>query len=385
MAEQRKAMEAAEERRNQEREARESAAKLRIEEEIKKLTVENEVKEKNEYKQMKEAYDHYFKRLKSVDRDTVKGNHMSDLAYVITSVVVRGVTPKSAPAYGIIRPWLRDNQDITKQKNEIISHLNGIFTSCKSAQECARKVFERISKSYRNGSFIPIENRIAKSDITEFIVDNVRFNGHVMFEAFKSPTAKNMSWEYPDYAYDITMVSLNVIQINTECKHLLQFTPAQHDDDEKFHPYEEFAIRKNTNQSEFNSAAEVYVVFAQKPREGRSPEVNLHGVFTYHDDAVKCGLTERKALLQLQKQRSPHVRNGMKMYEMLSDNSNSVVIESMHLDCVSTNRETGNKLEFRTKQVSGDIGAFDLRAIDPSSLLGAHHQTKPMGGMAHLY
>ena len=73
------------------------------------------------------------------------------------------------------------------------------------------------------------------------------------------------------------------------------------------------------------------------------------------------------------------------MYEMLSDNSNSVVIESMHLDCVSTDRETGNKLEFRTKQVSGDICAFDLRAIDPSSLLEAHHQTKPMGGMAHLY
>eukprot|EP00956_Cyclotella_meneghiniana_P015599 scaffold23983_cov61-Cyclotella_meneghiniana.AAC.1 len=57
------------------------------------------------------------------------------------------------------------------------------------------------------------------------------------------------------------------------------------------------------------------------------------------------------------------------MYEMLSDNSKSVVIELMSLDRTSTDHEPGKKLEFCTEQRSEDIHKLYLRAIELPSLL----------------
>lgn len=314
-------------------EIRKAEEKKRIDAEKRIIAAENEEKEALHYKQKKEAYDRYVQKLKDDGKDIdVEMSTPSDLVYVVTSISKGG-----GGLMGKFSP-----------------HLHGIYTTCKNAQECARKVFEKESTSYCGGKFSPNEERTAKCDTTEFLIPGVEFNEKVMFELSGRTIRAKYSYGDDKYVSDCTAIAIgvNAIPIDmTSAQNLpfLKMNSHEHNPDEE---------RKKEDEDTLVGGTGVYAIFSHEPGDnGDGTEVNLCGIFRSKENAIRNGLEERKEMLKVQKRTFPQVYNGMAFYRMLQENCCAVTIETVALDSDDNVR----KLEFGTKKgiwMNPDIGWY---------------------------
>ena len=327
----------AQEDRKKAEEERKRAAKILEEQEKKKVIAANEEKEAAHYKQMKEEYDRHAQKLKNEEKDIEKEmTTPSNLVYVVTSICKRDGTGFSP-------------------------HLQGIFTTCQKAKECACNVFENISKSYRDGNFVANEDRTAKCDATKFLIPGVECNVRVLFELFgKTIKAPRYSASRDKHVYECSAIGITVIPVGTDdiagmdLPFLRSLNWTQEEDG-------------MTHGEPVVGGTKVYPVFTHTPGDsidniGDITDVNICGVFKNQETAIKCSLEERKDMLSVQKTNSPRVYNGIPFYQMMHDNCCAVNVESVTLDA---HESYDKKLEFGSNKggytwMKPDITWYDI-------------------------
>ena len=150
----------------------------------------NNDEETSNMQQIKDTYEQYVSKVKasgsSIEKEMTK---QTDLLYVVTSISRRDCDP--------LGPC-----------------LHGIYTTCKNAQQAARKAFEKASDSYRNGEFVSHEGRVANFDMTNFLIPGVKGACRLLFEVFKP------DGEYPE---DCTGVAMNTVRIGTDVEQRLPY------------------------------------------------------------------------------------------------------------------------------------------------------------------
>ena len=119
--------------------------------------------EEKKYNSIKKVYEGGLKKLKEENIDFEKEmNKRTDYLYMVTSVSAVG--------------------------DPFSPVLHGIYTTCKKAQDAARRAFEKVSDTYRNGAFVPNGKRISKCDLSEFLVPARKTStSRLLYEAFTEP------------------------------------------------------------------------------------------------------------------------------------------------------------------------------------------------------
>ena len=152
-------------------------------EDIKVAAQENAENEARTLRMAKGVYENYVTRLKAsgsnIEKEMTK---QSDLLYVVSSISRRG--ENFGPS------------------------LHGIYTTCQKSQEAARKTFEKLSESYRDGEFVSHETRVAKCDMTNFLIPGVEGAFRPLFEVFREGEDEE----------DCTAVAINVVRIGTDAE-----------------------------------------------------------------------------------------------------------------------------------------------------------------------
>jgi len=207
--------------------------------------------ESDHYKKKKDLYADHVKMLKKNGFDIEQEMATpSDLVYVVTSI----------HRYG----------------DQFSPHLYGIYTTCRKAQEGARKSFERLSTSYRDGKFLPNVERIAKCDVTTFLIPGVEFTSRPMFEVFG---------EYDEDEH--IAVAINAVRIDSNVRKdlpFLQFWRHECTTDLKIEE------GNNAKVASFDEDTKVYAIFNYWPGNmgmNDSVEVQLCGVFRNREDAIE--------------------------------------------------------------------------------------------------
>jgi len=157
-------------------------------EDIKVASQENAENEARTLRMAKGAYEHYVTRLKAsgstIEKEMTK---QSDLLDVVTSISRRG--ENFGPS------------------------LHGIYTTCQKAQEAARKTFEKLSESYRDGEFVSHETRVAKCDMTNFIIPGVEGGFRLLFEVLGLDEGDQ----------NCTAIAINVVRIGIDVQDRLPY------------------------------------------------------------------------------------------------------------------------------------------------------------------
>jgi len=146
-----------------------AAARRKLEEEAeKKIEAEKHMQmvkkyaemEEQKYYETKKVYEDGLKELEENNIDLEKEMNMrTGYLYVVTSVCADG--------------------------DPFSPVLHGIYTTCKKAQDAARRAFEKVSRTYRNGAFVPSHDRLSKCDLSEFLVPAKRTETcRPLYEAF---------------------------------------------------------------------------------------------------------------------------------------------------------------------------------------------------------
>ena len=199
-----------------------------------------------EYKQKKARYDEHAKKLEESGRSIDEEMKSStDLVYVVTSIQ-RGGDPFSP-------------------------QLHGIYTTCKRAQDSARKAFSKVSRSYRKGKFLPDEDRIAKCDTSEYLIPGIEYTSRIMFELFGD-------FENDDY----NAVAVTAIKIDVDVNVDLPFIDRR--------GMRECKSGVSERKDNFKPGTKVYAIFSHHSGSGWDFDVNLAGVYTKREDAFERGL-----------------------------------------------------------------------------------------------
>jgi len=199
-----------------------------------------------EYKQKKARYDEHAKKLEESGRSIEEEMKSStDLVYVVTSIQ-RGGDPFSP-------------------------QLHGIYTTCKRAQESARKAFSKVSRSYRKGKFLPDEDRIAKCDTSEYLIPGIEYTSRIMLELFGD-------FENDDY----NAVAVTAIKIDVDVNVDLPFIDRR--------GMRECKSGVSERKDNFKPGTKVYAIFSHHSGSGWDFDVNLAGVYTKREDAFERGL-----------------------------------------------------------------------------------------------
>ena len=141
----------------------EQQIKLEAEEKMQKSKAYAETEDIN-YKCIKERFEDGLKNLQEKNIDFEKEmNQRTDYLYMVTSVSADG--------------------------DPFSPVLHGIYTTCKKAQEAARRAFEKVSGgNYRNGAFVRNDDRLSKCDLSEFLVPaRITTTSRLFYEAFTEP------------------------------------------------------------------------------------------------------------------------------------------------------------------------------------------------------
>ena len=228
--------------------AAEEKKKLREIEEKKKLVAEYDEAVEDDYSFRKERFGRYVKGLEENGIDiNDEMTSPSDLVYVVTSVERRG--DPFAPV------------------------LHGIYTTCKNAQDGARKAFENISTTYREGKFVSNDDRILKADFTEFLIPGKEFSSKSMFELFGE--------EEDD---DCVAVAINAVRID---KNVTSDLPFLSDGTADFGREVKYEKRIESVETAVVQGTNVFAIFSYHPGNmGGDFEVTLCGVYTKKEQAV---------------------------------------------------------------------------------------------------
>lgn len=146
---------------------------------------------------------------------------------------------------------------------------HGIFTTCSKAQAGAQKAFEAVSDSYRGGKFLQNDERIAKCDLTEFLIPGVEFASLTLFEEFEDHCAA---------------VAINAIRIDKSCTKDLPFLDIGFDSSPK-------QVHSGLSEK-YLEGAQVYAIFEFGPQThvpGSYGNIRLCGVYREKDRAITRG------------------------------------------------------------------------------------------------
>jgi len=213
-----------------------------VERKLQQLT-RNARDENKLYKEKKDQHESYAKNSLENGSDIEKEmTTPSDVVYVITSVYYGGepYTPK----------------------------VHGIYTTCRKAQEGARRAFERVSTTYRDGEFLPNDGRQSKCDITEFLIPGVSFISRPLFEEFDDGHC--------------AAIAINAVRIDTPVESDLPFISLKHS------LYVGQKMEGGTVS--MVEGTEVYAIFEFGPGHHMDyDEVNLCGVYRDREKAIERG------------------------------------------------------------------------------------------------
>jgi len=222
----------------------EERRKRREAEERKIILEDNEKDEAHLYKQKKDVYEQYIKKLEengsSIEKEMTTP---SDLLYIVTSISGRG--------------------------DQFSPHLHGVYTTCQKAQEGARTAFEKVSESYRDGKFIPNDERVSKCDVTDFLIPGISFTSRPMFELFGD-----------DEDADCTAIAINSVHVDTDVKQDLPFLRSHRVEGEP-------EVREKSAAAPIDQGAKVYAIFSYWPGGmGGDYDVTLCGIYRNREDAM---------------------------------------------------------------------------------------------------
>lgn len=142
--------------------------------------------------------------------------------------------------------------------------LHGIYTTCKKAQDAARRAFEKVSCTYRNGAFVPSHDRLSKCDLSEFLVPAKRTGTcRPLYEAFTE--------EDEDYCHYAAVAISTIRMVDGKASGVSLpfisgwfpfdlFNPKYVKSSEEARPEQNEESRKNESE-----ITEVYAIFDQYP------------------------------------------------------------------------------------------------------------------------
>ncbi len=211
--------------------------------------------ESSTIQKVKEAYDQYITKLEaaggSIEKEMTK---QTDLMYVVTSISRREGDP-----FGPC--------------------LHGIYTTCQQAQEAARKTFEKVSESYRNGNFVPHEKRVATCDMTNFLIPGVEGALRPLFEVFRPED---------DSPEDCTGVAINAVYIERD--DIEQSLPYIQDSSSDWikSALEAVPATENSSAGTIENNLKVHALFNYKAcGSGDEKDAALVGIYKVKDDAIE--------------------------------------------------------------------------------------------------
>ena len=97
-------------------------------------------------------------KVKANPQSSTPKNPASDLVYVVTSISRRFGDP-------------------------IAPHLHGIYSTLDAARDAARRAFGTRSETYREGRFLPSDERVAEDDSTDALVPGMQLSSRALLEA----------------------------------------------------------------------------------------------------------------------------------------------------------------------------------------------------------
>mmetsp|Transcript_23932 Transcript_23932/g.35612 ORF Transcript_23932/g.35612 Transcript_23932/m.35612 type:complete len:503 (+) Transcript_23932:52-1560(+) len=286
----------------------EKQMKLKAEEVMHKSKAYAEKEEIN-YKCIKKGFEDGLKNLQEENIDFEEEmNKRTDYLYMVTSVSA-GEDPFSPV-------------------------LHGIYTTCKKAQDAARRAFEKVSGNYRNGAFVRNDYRLSKCDLSEFLVPARKMTtSRLLYEAFTEPD---------DDCCEYTAVAVSSLLMvdGTASGCALPFLGSDFSFD-LFNPQyvknsdEDRPEQNGESRKDGSEITKVYAIFDWDMDMSGDHGINMRGVYSNKDDAFAAAQKlavfgdEEEKKKQIDEAKGKH--RGM-LYRDEEDNYWGVGMESVVLD-----------------------------------------------------
>eukprot|EP00985_Skeletonema_marinoi_P020745 scaffold12407_cov112-Skeletonema_marinoi.AAC.7 len=273
--------------------------RMRREESIKVATQWNAESEVRITQKVKTAYETYVSKLKAsgstIEMEMTK---QTDLLYIVTSISSRG--------------------------DQFGPCLHGIYTTCQKAQEAARKTFEKLSESYRDGVFVSNETRVAKCDMTKFLIPGVVGAFRPLFEVFRQDE---------DDDQDCTAIAINVVRIGIDVE---QSFPYIWDTSSAW-----IKAGLNAEKSSADSTskdAEAHAIFSFRIYAFEAEVVNLLGIYKDREGAMNRAREYAKDLFSDEESISDQYSTGVTNGELFVVHD----VGSVSIETVILNNEHGS-------------------------------------------
>ena len=266
----------------------------KYDEAIKVEAKENAEKEASMIQKVKAAHEQYVTKLEAsgstMEKEMTK---QADLLYIVTSISKRGL------AFGPC--------------------LHGVYTTCQKAQEAARKTFERLSESYRDGDFVSHKNRVAKCDMTNFLIPGVEGAFRSLFEVLGAP-------EYEDDQI-YTAIAINAARLGNDIQQSIPFT-----EDTSYAwikaGYNDLSEDVSAGSTNNDSNSKIHAIFSL---ENWDEDVDLLGIYKDREAAMNRARVHAKDFMdeeQINDSYNYEVTNGW----LFVNDGGSVSIETVTLD-----------------------------------------------------
>jgi hypothetical protein len=258
----------------EERKCAEKATKKKVdfdvkgkEDSIRAAVKKNAHEEESNIQKVKHAYEVYVATLKasgiSIETEMSK---QSDLLYVVTS--------------------------ISRREGDVFGPcLHGIYSTCQKSQEAAREVFQEVSESYRDGHFVTRDTRVAKCDMTNFLLPGVEGAFRPLFEVLGPDESDK----------DCTAVAINAVRIGSDVEQSLPFIQ------DSSSAWIKAGLDADTIPQKSLASApvknlKVHALFSYKVCDsGEERDVKLIGIYEDREEAINRARTYSKGFIHDEK------------------------------------------------------------------------------------
>ncbi len=219
-------------------------------------THKNDQEESSTTQKVKDAYNQYITKVEAAGGSIEKEmTNQTGLLYVVTSISRREGDP-----FGPC--------------------LHGIYTTCQKAKEAAQKTFEKVSESYRNGTFVPHEKRVATRDMTNYLIPGVVGSLRPLYEVFRPED---------DSPEDCTGVAINAVYIEDDVEQSIPYIQDTSSDWIKS-ALEAVPGAENSKASPIEKNLKVQALFSYKAcGDGDEKDAALVGIYKDKEDTMERG------------------------------------------------------------------------------------------------
>lgn len=200
--------------------------------------------------------------------------------------------------------------------------LHGVYTTCQKAQESAREVFEEVSESYRDGEFVSHETRVAKCDMTNFLLPGVEGAFRPLFEVF-GPDEDDE---------DCTAVAINVVRIGSDVE---QSLPYIQDSTSAWikSGLDADTVLQNSLAGAPDKNLKVHALFSYKVcKSGEERDINLIGIYEDRDEAINRARAYSKDFIDDEQMEVSYNLEATDGELIVADGAISVSLETVILD-----------------------------------------------------